>query len=812
MIASLISWWLATQILGIVALPLTALLFGHLPLKGYPFSKVLGLLGVGYGSWLLAMLGLAHFGAGGIVLAMVVALAGGLGALGYVGLRALLATLRARWWAVLAYEILFAAALLAALGLRWNGAVGAAILGTEKPMDLAFLSGILRSASFPPQDPWLAGYAINYYYLGYLMVAVLAALSGVSVGEAFNLGLATTFALTALMIAGLVVALVEGTRTRADRRPGLLGKGAAALLGVVFVLVLGNQSGAWQLLIGAPEVVALDGRQLASAAVQRLWGRATIEIEPPVRTPEDDFGLISQLTPGPDRPFNWWWPSRAVWDDVEVAPGAVERRYAITEFPFFSFYLGDLHPHVLALPFDLMILALAMATLGHPLPGPGAGGVRERLSLAIAALALGSLYVINSWDAPTYALLYGGALLLGYRRRSLGGEAPHTFWWTLWEVATVAFGAGLAVLPFLLTFQSFAGSGPAPEPWSRIPVVGSLAKMLLPARDHADLHEFLGIFGLFVLILLVYAAGAGSPRSDTEAPRSTLPGTAWVWPVGGLVVGTLIGMPLLALLPLAVVCAWGAWLSAGQPTRAFVLWATAVGAVAIFVADVVYLRDPFENRMNTIFKFYYQAWVIWGTVAAYGLWALTRGARRRPLLVGGGVSLVALLCLGALVYPLATLTQGQPWVTGEATLDGLAFFRESSPDEAAALAWIEANTRPDDVVLTAVGSSYDGSTGWVAAVTGRATLLGWSGSHERLWRRGSPEAMAEIGAREHDVPVIYKTTDAATARRLLKQYAVAYVYVGPTERHLYPGPGLDKFDAFLQPVFQQGDVHIYGRP
>jgi len=49
------------------------------------------------------------------------------------------------------------------------------ILGTEKPMELAFINAILRSPTFPPHDPWLSGYAISYYYFGYVIVAMLAA-------------------------------------------------------------------------------------------------------------------------------------------------------------------------------------------------------------------------------------------------------------------------------------------------------------------------------------------------------------------------------------------------------------------------------------------------------------------------------------------------------------------------------------------------------------------------------------------------------------------------------------------------------------
>ena len=61
--------------------------------------------------------------------------------------------------------------------------------GTEKPMELAFINAIMRSPTFPPSDPWLSGYAISYYYFGYVLVALLAKLTALPGAVAFNLGL-----------------------------------------------------------------------------------------------------------------------------------------------------------------------------------------------------------------------------------------------------------------------------------------------------------------------------------------------------------------------------------------------------------------------------------------------------------------------------------------------------------------------------------------------------------------------------------------------------------------------------------------------
>jgi len=119
--------------------------------------------------------------------------------------------------------------------------------------------------------------------------------------------------------------------------------------------------------------------------------------------------------------FNWWNPSRALWD-TSRDPGDPTKFYAITEFPFFSFWLGDMHPHVMALPFGLLALALALQTSARPAAPMYAMGRRGWAELVLTGIVLGSLYTINSWDFPTYVLLFLGALLLLYVRLGNSGQ------------------------------------------------------------------------------------------------------------------------------------------------------------------------------------------------------------------------------------------------------------------------------------------------------------------------------------------------------------------------------------------------------
>ena len=188
------------------------------------------------------------------------------------------------------------------------------ILGTEKPMDVAFLASSMRAVAMPPPDPWFAGEPINYYYLGYLLHGVVGRLADVPPEIGFNLALATVFSTTVVATFGL----------------------------------------AWNLLsTWAGRVLAVSGAAFAAFAVAMAGN-----LHAPLRLLQDAPATISA---------GWWagdgigWrSSRIVCDGPRVKNECpFPATETINEFPFFSFLLGDLHPHVMALPYSLVAIGLA---------------------------------------------------------------------------------------------------------------------------------------------------------------------------------------------------------------------------------------------------------------------------------------------------------------------------------------------------------------------------------------------------------------------------------------------------------------------
>jgi uncharacterized membrane protein len=252
-----------------------------------------------------------------------------------------------------------------------------------------------------------------------------------------------------------------------------------------------------------------------------------------------------------------------------------------------------------------------------------------------------------------------------------------------------------------------------------------------------------------------------------------------------------------------------------------------LGTLLVMGPDFFYLQDGFGDRMNTVFKFYYQAWLLWSLAAAFGVTVMLQALRRAwSWNYRIGLALVLFMALAYPVLGLAYKTNDfkfpafrqeleaaraagdpSPWRTAASvwTLDGTAFARPYAPDDMAAVDWLQ--TAPSGVIAEATdpGASYRFEFGMISTFTGLPTVLGWPG-HELQWR---PYALQ--GTRMDDLTRLYEDRNWDEAQAIIQQYGIRYVYVGTLERSHYR-VNEAKFKAYLRPVFQQGDVVIYEVP
>ncbi len=761
----LVPWLLTVQVIGLAAVPWSFLLFRFLPDRGYGVSKPLGLLIVVYAYWAVVTAGVLPNGP----LSLVVILTLFLGASALLlrsQLQEIRFFLRFNRRVLVFEEVVFIAAFSALVLYRVlfpDVTVTTAVTGltTEQPMDLAFLASSIRSPEFPVADPWLAGHSISYYYLGYLTLSLPAQLSFAPPWIAYNLGLATIFGLAAIAsfsLAANAITLANLRGVASTRFTGIayFGGGLAAAL----LLVAGNLSGGWQ-------------------AVRRL-------------VPFGDVGLL-------DDPNWWFWPTRIIIDGTHADP--------IDEFPAFSFVLGDLHPHLMAIPFVLLALTLALAWLARRDPPDYRWPIDQPGEAVLIALVIGALGFLNTWDLPAYLLVFMAsvAILRLWRASEEFRDSPARWG----RVTGDILGPSLAVAALsILLYLPFYGGIDAP------------ARGLLPvAETGTNWGHYVQIWGpLFFGVPMAFVVfwsrlGAGRLTGTSIAiviGVGAAPLAAWtiiaaLWTsllfdvppppeeAGFMVRRWLIVLPVAALFIAGIGALWPSrWERMPATGMAFALLLVVAGAFAVMIPELFFVRDAFGTRMNTVFKMHYQAWIVFSVAGGIGAaWLLTRP---RPLNVGiAGVSLLgvvigAIFVLASLVYgPAATWTRASTSDGASVALDGLSKYAAEFPDEASAVRWLRRNAYRDSVLLEAVGTvqRFDYSDfSRVSAITGIPTVLGWQG-HEAQWR-SSPYTY--LGRREA-ADTIFDASDPNESRRLIDLYDVDYIFVGRLEIERY-GPNV----------------------
>ncbi|MGW8250704.1 MAG: DUF2298 domain-containing protein, partial [Anaerolineales bacterium] len=471
--------------------------------------------------------------------------------------------------------------------------------------------------------------------------------------------------------------------------------------------------------------------------------------------------------------------------------------------------------------------------------------------LLLSAVVLGGMAFLNTWDFPFYVAFYAASYLL-YRylktRDTLspsenqpeqpGSHLAITMTKEFTGTALLLIVAGvLLYLPFYLGFSSQAG-GVLPSMvfitrgahlWVMfgvllVPVGAYLAYLWNRHASRAKLRTSLVVVVGFMLGMLFLSILLSSLIAQIPGVRDLFLNNLAAPDLLSLIQeslrrrlvspGAWITLLVLLVFTLALLLALGKgkdkngsgsrWFA---PEAGYALLLVLFAGLLVVGPEFFYLRDQFGWRMNTIFKFYYTAWLMWGIVAAFGSAVLLRElspAKNRLY----QVVLMVVIGLG-MVYTLlgfGSKTEGfspsQGW-----TLDGTAYIARQSPGEVEAIRWLA--DAPLGVVAEAVGGSYS-NYARVSTLSGQPTVLGWPG-HESQWRGGG----REIGSRQTDIQRLYCTRNWEEAQTIIQQYDIRYIFIGSLERSSYTtqtcAGGLNeaKFAQHLTPVYEQGEVTIY---
>jgi YYY domain-containing protein len=530
-------------------------------------------------------------------------------------------------------------------------------------------------------------------------------------------------------------------------------------------------------------------------------------------------GFVEALfgNPFPYSMGDWYWlPSRA----IAAVPGEPE---PITEFPWFTFIYSDLHAHMLALPIAILALGWVVSIALGKTWIKKAGLWQIIWSLVFGAIVIGALRPTNTWDLPTYLAL--GIVATTYV--ILRFYQPPA--WRLSEIIdkNVLKGLIIAAAAVLLTILAYKLLYLPFDHWYDQPYT----EIQLWKGAKTSTQDYLTHWGVFLFIItswMVWETRQWMASTPLSSLRKLVPHRSTL-----LVLGVTFLIVYITLFILGIRIHWLAltlalWaaillLRPGLPeAKKVVLFMIGTCLFLTMMVEVIVLTGD-VGRMNTVFKFYLQVWVMYAVCSAAALGWLTQDIRMWSFNWRASWQLIlTLLFSAAALFPLLGTTgkiRDRISVEAPHTLDGMAFmpsgqyFDEGGLLELGqdykAIQWLQQKVEGSPVIVEANAPLYHWGSR-MTIYTGLPGVLGWD--WHQIQQRGFVPT-SKIAERREAIINFYKATDIESAKVFLATYDVTYIILCQMERNFYPGPGLEKFQDYdgvlWHAVYRDGDNVIY---
>lgn len=757
-----IVWWLVLLCLGIIAYPVTGLIFGRFHDGGYIFSKAIGLAFAGMLMWYLSSLHIMKFNALNSRICVVLCLLIGI-ALCVVTVH-LQKTKPDSWYvrtcgyritekklfAALKSEVIFLFFFVIWCYLR---GFKPEAYGTEKFMDYGFMAVMDRCDYMPPEDLWMSGKNINYYYVGQYIATYMTKLCGSGVEYGYNLmlmtlaafGFSMPFSLGNNLIRTFLKDFGKKKRTEGAADAKERAKKVHPFMRALLPGVTGTIAGLAVSMAGNMHFILF--RHIIPA-LQRFAGFPEDEVE------------------------KFWFPNSTRY--IGYNPATSDK--TIHEFPSYSFILGDLHAHVINIMFVLTVLAMLFAWLLYrkeKMDALRAGGRFERDSILCEAFHpmilllgffIGMFHTTNFWDFPIYFVVAGAVIL--FSNAVIYQFSTDTIKLTALQAVLVLFISKVVCLPFTINFDQ-------------------ISTQIRLNYYRTPIQQLAVLWGLPIVLIVIFLWDR-----YTDAYRSGLL-TGYKYASNGT---RIINTEALKMAKADKESGMISLMPEKNKVFQFIeslqvsdLFIATIGLCAIglvMIPEWIYVKDIYEGdykRANTMFKLTYQSYIMFGICISYILIKLVLFARSSFQKAAG--IMLALCFLTTLGYFGNAVNSwfGDIDRSRYKGLDATAFLEKENKQDAEAIAWMKENLTGRPVVLECWGASYTFYER-ISAMTGFPTVLGWQ-THEWLWRSDGTAGFPRIvDERRNDVLTIYFSKEEEVVRQLIEKYNIEYIYVGSSER------------------------------
>ncbi len=720
-------WWFAIFVIGVVFMPLSAMIFRNFADKGWMFAKTIGIAVSGWLMWYLSSVHALKFTRTSciIVVGICVILNGIL----------FFCNSKKKIYIFDSFNIahiLLAEGVFLVLFVFWlylKGFNPYAYGTTEKLMDYAFMVSMDKSDFMPPEDMWLSGNALNYYYVGLFLSTYLSKLSGVGVNYGYNMMLMMIAALGFSLPASIIYNVANDHLNDSGRSKHpvfrLFPAFAGALAGIA-VSFAGNM----QYVIYAKIIPAL----------RSMFG---------IDKMAEKLGYTFPA---------YWFPNATRY--IGYNPETEDK--TIHEFPLYSFVLGDLHAHVINIIFVLSVVAVLYAFIRYrkqkmdaarllgSFEPEGKGmifGIPDFFGeifhpcIILTGFFVGLFHTTNFWDYPIYFVVAGAVIL--FSNAVVYDFSLKTLKLTFFHAVVVIVVEKITCLPFTLSFNQISSS-------------------IMLCENRTPLYQLMVLWGLPIIVVLyfLFALIREQKNNNVYAKEES---TSFVGRDNFLYrfIGNL-EVPDMFVLILGL-CAIG----------------------LILIPEVIYVRDIYSGaykRANTMFKLTYQAFIMFGMAMGYIISKLLFFAKKKSNFVFAIITGVLLLSTTG-YFGNSTKAWFSGWTKGEnyKELRCDEYLKTVNKQDYNTAKWINENIEGRPVLLELNGPSYK-DYNRLSIMTGLPNLLGWK-THEQLWQWDGVNSMASIiTEREADIKTLYTSKNASEVKSLIEKYNIEYIYIGDIER------------------------------
>jgi len=796
---SILVWYIGISILGWMVYPTIRIAFRGLDRKGWPILRIAGLVILTFCVWIAGSLRIqiTRWTLFSFVLIIFVIN----GVLLYLEKEEIFQELSNNFKSILFIEIIILCFFIFFLLIRiGNPDLWHPYKGGEKPMDFSYFNALIKSVAYPPYDPWYAGGYINYYYWGFLIAAIPTKIFGIVPAIAYNLLLPSFFSFTASSAFCIGWNLSERGFEKGDKSKkskSLKRKMFSGFVAAIFVVMIGN--------LGTIKMI-VQGIQRTLETINPFTNEQNIN------TIGSFFNGIKMLIKQMNLnyyPGDWYWiPSRTI-------PGE-----PITEFPYFTFLYGDPHAHLFALPITLIALSWTISLINERMK-------YERkwefpVKLLIGGIVVGALRPTNTWDYPVSLAIACGGILYIFIKYAIPPKKVFPNLTTRQKSICVGILAAMsfALISYFLylPFSKWYGQG--------------YTSISFWDGEKTPLGSYLTHWGYFIFIIyswIFYEVKNWMTTTPLSGLNKFYPHRRII--VAGFlliisaVVFLIIEEVVISIMVIPTVTVLGLLLfqKDGSDKRRVIIILTCIGLGLTLLVELVVLSGDI-GRMNTVFKFYLQAWTCLAISSSWYLYQLIMRIKnwQKKYMISGWVTLVSLLSISVVMYPIIASTDkiaDRISSNVPATLDGMEYMRYSSYTENnqemdlnqdyELIRWMQDNINGTPIIIEANVPEYRWGSR-ITIYTGLPGVVGWNW-HQRQQRAINPSDW--VFKRVEDVNTFYSATEMSTAKGLIEKYNINYIVIGQLERSIYPQEGINKFfkniNDLLELVYSSQDTSLF---